>query len=374
MVVVSYADTRSRTTTSIKGLTYETATAEDKARTTASWDWHDVAGSAFVLVHDPARLFVFPRLTRPDVPWRHDLALPCRPCIKSNSGSSRLPDPRGLFRVCARHRLGPEALHEDQPGLLPVGPLHPRLDYRPGLSSRPTWARRKSLAWRASGAKYGIMTSHFYWVGAIPAMVFIGIFMMPFYYGSKARSVPEYLKLRFDEKTRAFNAISFAVMTVFSSGISMHALARLLEQILGLRTTISASPSPAADRAGLHLPGRPDLGHLQRSAAVLHDRARVCRRWSSSACKNVGGWDGLVQVDSRGHQSAIRRAGLSPPAPGPNPGRTWTRPPPIQWAWNGSAWCSASGLCFRSVIGARISWWCNAPWPPIRCPPPAARR
>ena len=54
----------------------------------------------------------------------------------------------------------------------------------------------------ASGAKYGIMTSHFYWVGAIPAMVFVGIFMMPFYYGAKARSVPEYLKLRFDEKTR----------------------------------------------------------------------------------------------------------------------------------------------------------------------------
>jgi SSS family solute:Na+ symporter len=62
----------------------------------------------------------------------------------------------------------------------------------------------------ASGAKYGIATSHFYWVGAIPAMVFVGIFMMPFYYGSRARSVPEYLKLRFDEKTRGFNAISFA--------------------------------------------------------------------------------------------------------------------------------------------------------------------
>ena len=55
----------------------------------------------------------------------------------------------------------------------------------------------------ASGAKYGIATSHFYWVGAIPAMVFVGVFMMPFYYGSKARSVPEYLRLRFDEKTRA---------------------------------------------------------------------------------------------------------------------------------------------------------------------------
>lgn len=84
----------------------------------------------------------------------------------------------------------------------------------------------------ASGAKYGIMTVHFYWVGAIFAMIFLGVFMMPFYYGSRARSVPEYLKLRFDEKTRALNAVSFAVMTVFSSGISLYALAKLLEIIL----------------------------------------------------------------------------------------------------------------------------------------------
>ncbi|MBL7714340.1 MAG: sodium:solute symporter family protein [Bdellovibrionales bacterium] len=85
----------------------------------------------------------------------------------------------------------------------------------------------------ASGAKYGIMTSHFYWVGAIPAMVFLGIFMMPFYYGSRARSVPEYLVLRFDEKTRGLNAISFAAMTVFSSGVSLYALALLLQTLLG---------------------------------------------------------------------------------------------------------------------------------------------
>ena len=82
-----------------------------------------------------------------------------------------------------------------------------------------------------SGAKYGIMTSHFYWVGAIPAMLFVGVFMMPFYYGSKARSVPEYLKMRFDEKTRAFNALTFALMTVFSSGISMYALGLLFQAV-----------------------------------------------------------------------------------------------------------------------------------------------
>ena len=91
----------------------------------------------------------------------------------------------------------------------------------------------------ASGAKYGIATAHFYWLGAIPAMVFLAVFMMPFYYGSKARSVPEYLKLRFDERIRCFNSLAFAVMTVFASGISMNALAKLLNQLLGWNYDIS---------------------------------------------------------------------------------------------------------------------------------------
>ncbi len=91
----------------------------------------------------------------------------------------------------------------------------------------------------ASGAKYGMATSHFYWVGAIPAMIFLGVFMMPFYYGSRARSVPEYLRLRFDEKTRAFNAISFSVMTVASSGISMYAMGLLLNLLLGWNFSLS---------------------------------------------------------------------------------------------------------------------------------------
>ncbi len=91
----------------------------------------------------------------------------------------------------------------------------------------------------ASGAKYGIMTAHFYWIGAVPAMIFVGVFMMPFYYGSRARSVPEYLKLRFDEKTRGLNAITFAVMTIFSSGISMYALGLLFQLVLGWSFTAS---------------------------------------------------------------------------------------------------------------------------------------
>ncbi len=107
----------------------------------------------------------------------------------------------------------------------------------------------------ASGAQYGIMTSHFYWIGAIPAMVFLGLFMMPFYYGSRARSVPEYLRMRFDEKTRGFNAISFAVMTIFSSGISLYALAKLLEVLLGWNFNFSILVSAAVVLAYIFLGG-----------------------------------------------------------------------------------------------------------------------
>ncbi len=95
------------------------------------------------------------------------------------------------------------------------------------------------LGMAANGAKYGLYTAHFYWLGAALAMIFLGIYMMPFYYGSKARSVPEYLKLRFDEKTRTFNALTFAAMTVFSSGVSLYALAMLMEVILGWNFNLS---------------------------------------------------------------------------------------------------------------------------------------
>jgi SSS family solute:Na+ symporter len=144
----------------------------------------------------------------------------------------------------------------------------------------------------ASGAKYGIMTSHFYWVGAIPAMVFVAIFMMPFYYGSKARSVPEYLKLRFDEKTRAFNAVSFAVMTVFSSGISMHVLAKLLEQILGFNYHMCIAVSAAIVLAYIVLGGLTSAIYnevLQFFLIVFGFLPLVFL-----GLKSVGGWDGLV--------------------------------------------------------------------------------
>jgi SSS family solute:Na+ symporter len=83
----------------------------------------------------------------------------------------------------------------------------------------------------AWGAKYGLKSVQFLAIGAIPAMLFAGLFMMPLYYGSKARSVPEFLGLRFDGKTRTLNAGMFAAMTVFSSGISMYAMARLMQAL-----------------------------------------------------------------------------------------------------------------------------------------------
>jgi SSS family solute:Na+ symporter len=89
------------------------------------------------------------------------------------------------------------------------------------------------LGWTGGTMKYGMFVSHFYWIGAIPAMLFLGIYMMPFYYSSKIHSIPGYLLLRFDEKTRLLNAISFAVMTVLMSGINLYLMALVFYVILG---------------------------------------------------------------------------------------------------------------------------------------------
>jgi solute:Na+ symporter, SSS family len=144
----------------------------------------------------------------------------------------------------------------------------------------------------ASGAKYGIMTSHFYWLGAIPAMVFLGLFMMPFYYGSRARSVPEYLVLRFDEKSRTFNAISFAAMTLFSSGVSLYALAILFQTLLGWPFDVSILLA-----AGIVM-GYTFLGGL--TSAVYNEVLQFFLIVLGIAplvyigLVNVGGWEGIV--------------------------------------------------------------------------------
>jgi solute:Na+ symporter, SSS family len=198
----------------------------------------------------------------------------------------------------------------------------------------------------ANGAKYGIMTSHFYWVGAIPAMVFLAIFMMPFYYGSRARSVPEYLKLRFDEKTRGLNAVLFAIMTVFSSGISMHALAQLLELIMGWNYNASIIISASIVLVYIFLGGLTSAIYnevLQFFMIVLGFAPLVFL-----AMKDIGGWHELTQ---RLNQVAVDQHYAA---------GTWTQ----SWSHMGSITENPMGASWFSMVmglGFVLSfgYWCT---------------
>src|SRR5881275_472527 len=198
----------------------------------------------------------------------------------------------------------------------------------------------------ASGAKYGIATSHFYWVGAIPAMVFVGIFMMPFYYGSRARSVPEYLRLRFDEKTRSLNAISFAVMTIFSSGISLYAMGKLLNLLLGWSFDASILVAAGIVLAYIFLGGLTSAIYnevLQFFLIVFGFAPLVFL-----GLRDVGGWPGLA-----GRLAGV--AAVNGYAPG-----AYTR----SWAFMGHASQNPVGVeWFGLVMGLgfvlSFGYWCT---------------
>src|SRR6267143_687902 len=205
----------------------------------------------------------------------------------------------------------------------------------------------------ASGAKYGIATSHFYWIGAIPAMVFVGIFMMPFYYGSRARSVPEYLRLRFDEKTRGLNAISFAIMTVFSSGISMYAMARLIQILHILDSPFQRLGIPhhwifhfSIIFSALIVLGYIFLGGL--TSAIYNEVLQFFLIVAGFlplvwlGLKNVGGWHGLAQKLPESYSHSWVGMG-SPHTNG------------LDWRWG---WV----LFSPSDTGALIFLSCKGPW------------
>ncbi|MCG8696945.1 MAG: sodium:solute symporter family protein [Bacteroidales bacterium] len=144
-----------------------------------------------------------------------------------------------------------------------------------------------------SGAKYGMTTVHFYWVGAIPAMIFLALFMMPFFFFFKARSVPEYLKFRFNEKTRAINAFTFAIMTIFSSGAAMSALGKLCEQLFGWNFTVTLLISAAIILVYIYLGGLTSAIYnevLQFFLIVIGFAPLVI-----IALKDVGGWVGMKE-------------------------------------------------------------------------------
>jgi SSS family solute:Na+ symporter len=203
----------------------------------------------------------------------------------------------------------------------------------------------------ASGAKYGILTNHFYWVGAIPAMVFLGILMMPFYYGSQARSVPEYLKLRFDEKTRSLNAMSFAAMTVFSSGISMFVLARLLELILGWDFDLSVLMSAGIVMAYIFLGGLTSAVYnevLQFFLIVLGIVPVVV-----VGLYQVGGWDGIVAQLQPQMTSAWKYMGS--PEENLMGIETWSMVMGLGLAMSFGYWCTDFLVVQRAMIARNIS-------------------
>ena len=191
-----------------------------------------------------------------------------------------------------------------------------------------------------------MLTTHFYWVGAIPAMVFLAMFMMPFYYGSKARSVPEYLKLRFDEKTRGLNAILFAVMTILASGISMYALAILMEKVLGWNFHLSLILSAAIVLAYTYLGGLSSAIYnevLQFFIIVVGLLPIVIL-----SLKDVGGWHGLQQSLA----PIVSSKGFAPD--------TWT----TTWKYTGSAAANPMGVEWYGIfvgLGFVLSfgYWCT---------------
>jgi solute:Na+ symporter, SSS family len=111
------------------------------------------------------------------------------------------------------------------------------------------------LGMAANGAQYGIATAHYYWVGAVPAMVFLGIVMMPFYYGSKVRSVPEFLRVRFNNQTHLLQSVFFAVSAVLIAGVNLYALAIVIEALLGWPLVVAILVSAALVLAYITLGG-----------------------------------------------------------------------------------------------------------------------
>jgi len=176
--------------------------------------------------------------------------------------------------------------------------------------------------------------------------VFLGVFMMPFYYGSKARSVPEYLKLRFDEKTRGFNAISFAVMTIFASGISMYAMAKLMQILLGWNFNVSLVISAIVVLMYTFLGGLTSAIYNEVLQFFLIVAGFVPLVFL--ALKDAGGWAG---VQERLHVVATN-AGYAQD--------TWTR----SWAHIGSPSTNPMGVeWFGLVMGLgfvlSFGYWCT---------------
>ncbi|PYX42065.1 MAG: Na+/galactose cotransporter [Acidobacteria bacterium] len=154
------------------------------------------------------------------------------------------------------------------------------------------------LGWAGNAYQYGIMASHWYWIGAIPAMVFLGIVMMPFYYISKTHSVPGYLQLRYGPEASALSAVTFAVMTILMSGVNMYAMAVVMEVVLGWNIHFSLITSSLT--VGLYVAA----GGL--FSAIFNEVLQFFLIWFGALLIPIlglietGGWSGMV---ARIHQN-----------------------------------------------------------------------
>lgn len=174
------------------------------------------------------------------------------------------------------------------------------------------------LGFAANGVEYGAMAAHFYFIGAVPAMIFLGVFMMPFYYATKIRSVPEYLKLRYNEATRGLNAVAFAVMTVLVSGISLYSMGLIFHTLIGWSLTMSILFSAIVVLLYVGLGGL--------TSSIYNEVVQFFLIWlgllpvAFLGLHEVGGWHGIVEKLPDGFTHLWAASGSA----GDNPmGITW---------------------------------------------------
>jgi solute:Na+ symporter, SSS family len=161
------------------------------------------------------------------------------------------------------------------------------------------------LGMAANGAQYGVATVHFYWIGAVPAMVFLGLVMMPFYYGAKVRSVPEYLRLRFNEPTHALNAATFAVATVLIAGVNLFALALVVNLTLGWSINVAIVVAAAIVLVYITLGGLTSA--IYNEVLQFFIIVASLLPLTLVALHDMGGWSGL---EDKVKDSALKEQGL----------------------------------------------------------------
>jgi SSS family solute:Na+ symporter len=223
------------------------------------------------------------------------------------------------------------------------------LDYFLSGRSLPAWitglafisanlGATEVLGMAANGAQYGVATVNYYWLGAIPAMVFLGLVMMPFYYGSKVRSVPEYLLLRFNVKSHVFNSSTFALATVLIAGVNLYALALVLKLLLGWPIIVGIIVAAVIVAAYITLGGLSSAiyNEVLQFFVILAALIPI----TIIGLVDVGGWGGLKD---RITDSKIGEAGLHA-LQGTNPGDVTN---PIGSSWIGLVF----GLGFVLAFG-----------------------